>query len=136
MAVTGFWNLAEQDPTRSAIIDPDGTDVSAGLVLERANQYVHGLRSLGMQVGDTVALVLPNSSLTLQLYMAALQAGFYVTPINHHLVAGEIGYILRDCEAKVLVCHERFAEQCTRAADEAGLAERVRFSVGHIPGFR
>jgi long-chain acyl-CoA synthetase len=136
MTAIGFWNLAEEDPGRVAVIAPDGTAIEAGDLLARANQYVHGLRSLGLRPGDTIAVVLSNSALTLELYLAALQAGWYVTPINHHLVAGEIAYILRDCEAKVLVCGARFAASCVPAADEAGLDGRARFSVGEIPGFR
>ncbi len=139
MAITttsGFWNLAEEYPSRVAVIAPDGAPIRAGDLLARANQYVHGLRFLGLRPGDTLAVVLPNSTLTLELYLAALQAGWYVTPINHHLVAGEIAYILRDSEAKAVVCDARFAESCGRAAREAGLDARARFSVGEIDGFR
>ena len=32
----------------------------------------------------------------IELYLAATQAGFFLTPINHHLTAPEIAYIVGD----------------------------------------
>src|ERR1700730_8128608 len=71
----GFWKHAQQDPGYLAIVDPDGTEHASGDVLARANQLVHGLRSLGMQRGDAVAAVLPNGAHPMHVYLAALQAG-------------------------------------------------------------
>ena len=45
----------------------------------------------------------------LEVYLAALQAGWYYTPINWHFTAPEIAYIVRDSEAKAFFVHERFA---------------------------
>ena len=69
----GFWKYAEEDPGYLAIVDPDGTEHTAGDVLARANQVVHGLRSLGLERGDAVAAVLPNGSHPMHIYLAALQ---------------------------------------------------------------
>ena len=37
-----------------------------------------------------------------ELYLAALQAGWYLVPINHHLIGPEVAYILKDSDAKVV----------------------------------
>jgi long-chain acyl-CoA synthetase len=131
----GFWALAHADPDHLAVVSPDGTELSAGEVLARSNQVVHALRAKGVGVGDVVATVLPNGIEMVELYLAALQAGWYLVPINHHLVAAEIGYILSDAEAKVLVAHERFAGECAAAADDAGVPAAGRLAVGSVPGF-
>ena len=55
---------------------------------------VHALRAQGFGVGDVVATLLPNCAEMLEVYLAALQAGWYLVPINHHLVAPEVAYIL------------------------------------------
>ena len=55
---------------------------------------VHALRAQGLGVGDVVATLLPNCAEMIEVYLAALQAGWYLVPINHHLVAPEIAYIL------------------------------------------
>jgi long-chain acyl-CoA synthetase len=136
MASLGFWSLAQEEPSHLALVDPDGREISAGELLTSTNQLVHGLRQLGLQTGDAIAMVLPNGVEVFELYLAALQAGWYLIPINHHLVGPEIAYILQDCEAKAFVAHSRYADECQAAADEVGLPSEGRFSVGPIDGFR
>jgi long-chain acyl-CoA synthetase len=136
MSEYGFWRLAQNDPARIALVEPDGRRRTAGEVLANANKLVHGLRALGLGTGDVVTTVLPNGGPMIELYLAALQAGFYLVPINHHLTGPEIAYIVKDSGAKAFVAGERFAGACAAAADEAGLPASARFAVGPIPGFR
>jgi long-chain acyl-CoA synthetase len=72
----------------------------------------------------------------IELYLAATQAGWYLVPINHHLTAPEIAYIVDDSGAKVLVADERFGAASRAAADEIGFPAAARFAVGDIPGFQ
>jgi long-chain acyl-CoA synthetase len=131
----GFWARAQQDPDWIAVVEADGTEHRAGDLLARVNQITHGLRALGLQPGDGIASVLPNGAAPVEMYLAALQAGWYLTPINWHFTAPEIGYIVSDCEAKALFVHERFAAAGAAAADEAGVPPGARFSYGAVPGF-
>ncbi|MGP0030259.1 MAG: acyl-CoA synthetase [Acidimicrobiales bacterium] len=135
MGDLGFWALAQEDPDYLALITPDGAEIRAGELLGHANQLVHALRAQGMRKGDVVATVLPNCAEMVELYLAALQAGWYLVPINHHLVAPEIAYILADSGAKVLVAHERFGAASAAAADEVGLPATGRLAVGDVSGF-
>jgi long-chain acyl-CoA synthetase len=98
VAVTfaNFWTRPAADRSHVAIIQPDGHQVSAGDLLDSSNQLVHGLHALGLQPGDAIACVLPNSLEAYELYLAMQQAGWYLTPINFHLVGPEIAYILQD----------------------------------------
>jgi long-chain acyl-CoA synthetase len=134
--MSGFWKYAQEDPDHLAIVDPSGTEYSAGEVLGRANQMVHALRALGLQPGDTVAAVLPNGITPMWVYLAALQAGWYYVPINYRLSPAEVAYILQDSEAKAFVSHERFKDVVPGAADEAGIPADARLAVGDVPGFR
>ena len=136
MSEYGFWNLAQKNPTRSALVAPDGQTVAAGDLFAASNRLVHGLRALGVQQGDCLATCLPNGAPMIELYLAAGQAGLYLVPINHHLTAAEIAYILQDSDAKVFVGDARFGEACRSAAEEAGVPANARFAVGHIAGFR
>ncbi|MEE9609196.1 MAG: acyl-CoA synthetase [Myxococcota bacterium] len=136
MSQLGFWNFAQRDPQRLALADPDGRDWTRGELLASCNRIVHGLRALGLEKGDCVATVLPNGAAMIELYLAVAQAGWYMTPINHHLTAPEIAYIVGDCEAKVFVGHERFAEACRSAAQELDFPADGRFAVGEVAGFR
>src|SRR5947208_2389966 len=136
MAELGFFRQAAADPDRVALVAPDGREVAAGRLASRANQVANGFRSLGLQKGDTVAVVVPNGVEMMELVLGAQQIGLYMTPINHHLVGPEIAYIVRDSDAKVLVGHERFAGALAVTAEEAGFPEDRRFAIGTLPGWR
>jgi long-chain acyl-CoA synthetase len=126
----GFWKIAETFPDHLALVDPDEREISAGELLASCNQLVHGLRAMGLEPGDAIAMLLPNSAEVFELYLAVGQAGFYLIPINWHLVGPEIAYIVQDCEAKVFVAHARFAEHAKAAADEISFPEEGRIVVG------
>ena len=135
MGTLGFWRLAEKDPEWIAAVDPDGTEYTAGELLSRANRLVHALRGLGLEKDDGICGLVPNGVDGLVLYLAALQAGWYYTPINWHLTGPEIGYIVADSEAKAFFVHERHAEAGVKGADEAGLDPSRRISFGGVDGF-
>src|SRR5262245_30236612 len=134
--MSGFYKYAEAEPDFVAVVDPDGTEHPAGALLGRANRYVHLLRSLGLEKGDSVAAVLPNGVKPVEVYLAALQAGWYYVPINYRLSAPEIAYIIHDSGAKAIVSDARYAEVIAAAADEAGVPAEGRLAHGAVPGFR
>ncbi|MEX2556316.1 MAG: acyl-CoA synthetase [Actinomycetota bacterium] len=137
MGELGFWNLAQADPSRLALVDPEGVEVTAGELLAETNRLVHGLRALGLNKGDTVAILLPNSIAAVEAYLAVMQAGWYLVPINYHLTAPEIAYILEDSEAKAFISEARYADAAHAAAEEASFPTDARFAVaGDIEGFR
>jgi len=135
MGDLGFWALAHDDPDHLALVAPDGAEQSAGDLLGRANQLVHALRGFGLVPGDVVATLLPNCAEMFEVYLACLQAGWYLVPINHHLVAPEVAYILKDSEAKVFLADERFADVALDAADDAEIPASTCLAVGDITGF-
>ncbi len=131
----GFWQHAQANPDALAIVDPDGTEVSAGELLGRANQLVHALRGLGLGPGDTFAAVLPNGHLPFVALLAAQQAGWYYVPINYRLAPPEIAYILNDSDAKAVITHERYAATMTSAVAESEINQSARIAHGAIDGF-
>jgi long-chain acyl-CoA synthetase len=132
----GFWRLAARSPERVALVDPDGRQTTAGELFAASNRLVHGLRGQGLKAGDCIATVLPNGAAMIEAYLAAAQAGWYLTPINHHLTGGEIAYILKDSDARAFLADQRFASACVAAAEECGLRPEARIGVGSIAGFR
>jgi long-chain acyl-CoA synthetase len=68
-------------------------------------QAATGFAKLGVGPRDAVALLLRNDVPFLVSVFAANRLGAYGVPINWHFKAPEVGYILRDCGAKVLVVH-------------------------------
>jgi long-chain acyl-CoA synthetase len=132
----GFWKIAEADPGHIAVIDPDHRVMTYGELYALTNQIVHGLRALGLERGDQVTTVLPNSFEQVAFALAAFQGGFYYTPVNWHLVGPEIAYIVNDSETKVFIVHERFAGEAVRVLAESNVPATNRFSIGAVEGFR
>ncbi len=134
MSELGFWKIAQADPGRLGLVDAEGREFTFGEMLERANRVAHGLRSIGLTKGDNVAVVLPNVSQFLETYMAAMQIGLYITPINFHLTGPEIAYILSDAEAKAFIVGERYAKPGTEAISILEFPKSNAFAVGKIKG--
>src|SRR5438445_203384 len=90
-------------PDRPAvIIGGTGEVVTYAQLDERSNQVAHLLRAHGLAIGDHVALLLENRREFLEVLWGALRAGVYATPVNRHLNAAEVGYIVNDCGASLL----------------------------------
>ncbi|MCP5045140.1 MAG: acyl-CoA synthetase [bacterium] len=135
MTQMGFWSFAQDAPERFALADPNGRDWTRGELLAEANKIAHGLRAQGMQKGDCVAVVLENCAEMYQVYLAVGQIGMYMTPINNHLTAPEIAFIVKDSGAKVFIGSERFGEDCKLAREEIDFPSDKSFCLGSIEGF-
>ncbi len=137
MNTMSFWNFAQNTPEQLALVAPDGRSWSRGELLEECNKLVHGLRELGLEAGDAVAAVLPNSAEYVALYLAAAQAGYYLVPMNWHLTGPEVAYILEDSGAKAFFCHGSTAEASRAAIQESGFNPEAAFVIGEDhEGFR
>jgi long-chain acyl-CoA synthetase len=88
----------------------------------RVNQAVHGLRSLGVYAGDTIAVVAGNCNDWFVTAIACANSGITFVPVNWHLVAPEIAYILSDCGAKAVVCDYRYTDVVAAALDDHRVA--------------
>jgi len=75
------------------------------VVLEMANRGITALDSLGCVEGDVIAVMLRNDPAYLVAMLMCRLGGFYACPINWHFKAGEAGYVLSDCGARVLIVH-------------------------------
>ncbi|WP_022706950.1 acyl-CoA synthetase [Paracoccus zeaxanthinifaciens] len=97
--------------------------------LERVTETANLFRSLGVGPQDTVAYLLPNSIETPVVLLAGATAGI-VNPINPLLDAQQIGGILRETNAKVLVTLKAFPK--TDVAQKAAQAVASAPNVTHI----
>ncbi|MDB4053189.1 acyl-CoA synthetase [Octadecabacter sp.] len=94
-----------------------------GKVAQTANLF----RELGVGSDDVVAFLLPNSMETVLTYLGGTVAGI-VNPINPLLDADQIGSILKETNAKVLVTLRAFpkTDVAQKAAAAAALAPNVK----------
>ena len=94
--------------TRSDIHPWSGT---LGQVHDLARRVAGGLRAWGVGPDDVVAFQLPNWVEAAATFYAVTFLGATVAPIVHFYGAKEVGYILRQSEARVLVTADRFGHQ-------------------------
>jgi long-chain acyl-CoA synthetase len=79
----------------------------------QARRAAFGFRSMGLQPGEAVALLLRNDIAFFTATLGAQLAEAYPVPINWHGKADDVAYILRDCRARVLVAHADLIARCT-----------------------
>jgi long-chain acyl-CoA synthetase len=94
--------FASQCPDGLAVIAPLGTRTFAQLH-EHANRLANVFRAQGLQAGDALALLCSNRAEFIEVFLAAMRCGLRLTPINTHITADEIRYIIQDCGARVMV---------------------------------
>ena len=69
----------------------------------RSNQGAQLFRAVGLQAGDHIALVMENCLDFIVICWAAQRSGLIYTALSRYLTPDEIGYIIRDCGARVLI---------------------------------
>jgi long-chain acyl-CoA synthetase len=74
-------------------------------IQQRIARAANGFKALGLRDGAPVALMLRNDFAFFEASAAAAMLGSPVVPINWHLKAEEVAYILADSGAQSLVCH-------------------------------
>ena len=99
--------LGRAQPERVAIYDYTGQDRTFGELNANANRIVRLLRGAGLKAGDAVALLCSNRAEFVEVLSGCLRGGYRLTPVNWHLTADEIDYIINDCEAKALFAETR-----------------------------
>lgn len=135
LSAANFWDWVHLDPDRIAIVEVDGREVTFGALAERTHATAHALKALGLRPGDAVATMMRNRSECYELFLAALNCGWYYVPINHHGTADDVWWVLDDAEVKAVFVEAEFAARVTPAADRVGLASMMRFSADAAGGF-
>lgn len=79
-----------------------------------SNRGAQALRALGVQQGDSIALLFENRLDFLGLCWAGQRSGVFYTAISRHLSESEIAYIVNDCGAKVMVLSDKYADMLPR----------------------
>ena len=87
--------------TRRAVVCGD-EQLTYAETWERCRRLVGGLRALGLQHGDRVAVISPNCHRYVELYQAVPGVGLSIVPLNHRHTPAELRYALEDSGAEVL----------------------------------
>src|ERR671923_2872706 len=84
----------------------------------RVHRLANALRQMGVQQGDKVAVLSPNSHRVLEAFFAVPQLGAVLTPLNYRLTTPEFAYILEHAEAKVVLVDWEYTHQLAPIVDQ------------------
>lgn len=94
---------ARRSPHRTALVMTDGTSVTYEQLDAQSARLAAFLRRRGAAPGDTLAIVMENRVEWGAAIWAGMRSGLFVAPLNSHLKAGELAYILGDCAPAAVV---------------------------------
>ena len=98
--------------------------VTFGELHAATDRLANSLRALGVEVGDRIAIYVPNSVEFVVAFIAVVKSGAVAVPINLRLSVPEIGHILNDCTPKAAFIADETRANFDRAA--AGPAAILR----------
>ena len=96
-------STVEDRPDHEAVVELDGPRVSYRQLWDGAARVAGGLRTLGVERGDRVAIRHGNGLDWVLGFFGTLMAGGVVVPINTRLAESEVDYILGDCTPRVVL---------------------------------
>ncbi len=109
---------------RTALVYPDLTSVIHGHrryswaeTYERCRRLASALRQRGIGLGDTVAIMAPNTPPHFEAHFGVPMTGAVLNALNVRLDAAAAAYILAHGEAKVLFTDTEFAPKIKQALD-------------------
>jgi long-chain acyl-CoA synthetase len=101
---------ATTSPHKPAIIMVGSGEIVTYAQLDsRSNQGAHLFRGMGLDSGDVIAIFMENAPVFLETAWAAQRSGLYYACISARASTSEIEYIVRDSNAKLLICSERLS---------------------------
>lgn len=98
-----------------------GKEMTFAEVLEEARKLANYLQSIGLQKGDRVASMLPNTPQAVITYYAVLMAGGIVVQVNPLYTERELAYQMQDSGARFIVCLDILLPRVSKVKDETDL---------------
>src|SRR5205823_460261 len=89
---------------REAVVDGD-LRLTYAQFFNRCDRFSSVLQRMGVQKGDRVAYIAPNTHAMLESFYAVPQIGAVVVPINYRLTPDDFAYIIQHSGARIVCAH-------------------------------
>src|ERR1700687_1093730 len=133
-----IWAMVCEAASRN----PDGEALVCGIrrmtwreVAQQSAQIATGLRKLGLQGGDRVALLLGNRIEFVLAVLGAAHLGLVTVLLSTRQQKPEIAYVLSDCGAKLLIYEAKLSDRLPDARDVPELMHLVSVDDGSASQF-
>jgi fatty-acyl-CoA synthase len=100
-------------PDREAVVDGD-LRLTYAQFFGRCDRWSAALQTLGVEAGDRVAYIAPNTHALLESFYAVPQIGAVLVPINYRLSPDEFAYNIAHSGATVVCAHEDYLDSVDR----------------------
>lgn len=121
-------------PDREAVVDGE-LRLTYREFFERCDRWSAALQKLGIQRGDRIACIAPNTHANLESFYAVPQIGAILVPINFRLVATDFAYILNHSGARVVCVHAQYLDDVDKIRDQIPGVEHYIALTGSKPGW-
>ena len=111
---------AAETPEETALADERG-GIPWSYLDSILNRATNALLNAGLDPGQRIAVFAENSAETVMGHLAGILAGISTVPVNFHLTAAEVQYILEDSEAGLLMVGPETLEVGLEAARAANI---------------
>lgn len=114
-------------PEKLALTTADGATHRTYAELDAsADAIARWFRSIGLDTGDTIALLLENRVEVVEIWWAARRMGLYYAPLSTHFREGEILHVLRDSNVRLLITSAGFHDIIVDVVGQLGREERPK----------
>ena len=111
---------AAESPCDVALGDERGV-ISWAELDSLLNRATNAMLAAGLRPGQRIAVFAENSAETVMGHLSGILAGISTVPVNFHLTAAEVQYILEDSQAGAVLVGPETAEAGIEAARAAGV---------------
>lgn len=116
------------------VVANDGTEFTYAELGNRIDRLSNVFREWGVEKGDRVALLSPNSHYFIETLYATMQLGALFVPLNFRLQPEEYEYLVNDCEPSVLIADYDYAEKVQHLRNNVGINQWVAYEADSIEG--
>lgn len=113
-----------------AVFPETGRDHTYLTLHRKVNQYAQYLARLGLMKGDTVSFMMDNGQTSIELFLAALYAGYVISPLNPAAGQDQINYVVEHSDTSVIFVSETYRSVVEKAA--IALDRTVRIIIADV----
>ena len=131
---------------RPALLYPDKTAIVDGELrfsyaeyAERVHRLSNALLELGLEQGDRVCILSPNSHFFLESFYATAQLGLILVPLNYRLIPDEHEYIINHAGVKAALVDYEYVPQIDAIRDRLTTVRHwivAAYASGDYPGWQ